>query len=259
VRQAFRAVLPQPTVRTAVKTEVLRQLAVNRPVALISGMWATLIDMGKVYGVPTVRTALVAKLPAGGGIQVNEAILDPGRIGISFTPGELGSLLGTTVKDVKATLGVDAAMNKMTDGALVLILAGLAGAGAATLLVLPTLVDGSTWADWLGYGSNTSPTPTPPYDPNADPDNDGKTNMYDEDDDDDGYPDEEDQYPDDPNRHICDCGRPPPVVFFGTSVPDQIVTAVLASLDQARAQLRAATALGAVPAAQTASIRIVVP
>jgi hypothetical protein len=245
----------------------LRQLRVNRPVALIEGSWVTLIDMGKVYGVPAVRTALVTNLPAGGGIQVDAAILDPGRLGISFTPGLVGSIMGPMAKDVMASLGVDAMKNKMTEGVLVLILAGLAGVGAGTALMLPTLVDGSTWADWIGYGNDTDDPgpPPPPYDPNADQNVNGVPNSQDDDDDGDGYDDwnpdtgEGDEYPEDPNRHICDCGRPGGV-FFGARFPQGLAAALFSAYDQAKAAASAAISVGTVRAAgQVASIRVFIP
>ena len=239
VRQALRAALAQPTVRNAVRAEISRQLRANQPVALIDGVWVTAIDMGKVYGVPTVRDALVTNLPAGGGIQIDAAALDPGRIGLAFTPGQLASLLGPIVKDLMGMMGVDAMQGKMTDF-LVVIVAGLAGVAAGTALMLPTLVDGSTWADWLGYGNNS------------------KREDEDSDFDGDKVKDKDDAYPADPDRAICDCsGRGG--IFFGTHVPTAVTTAVPAAYGQIQAQARVATSLGAIGAGQTASIRIVVP
>jgi hypothetical protein len=266
VRLAFRAALAQPTVRTAVKAEFLRQLRINRPVALIDGYWVTLIDMGKVYDVPAVRAGLLTNLPAGSGIQVDAAILDPGRLGISFTPGQLGSITGSMARDLMASLGVDAMKTKITDLLGPLILGGLAGMAIAGTLMLPTLADNSTWADWIGYGNNTNQPgpPPPPYDPYGDPDGDGQQNYKDNDDDNDGYPDGDpdtgqiDEYPEDPDRHICDCGRPGGV-FFGASFPQGLAAALFAALDLAKAQTRAAISLGAVQAGTAASIRVVIP
>ena len=197
VRPAFRSVLGQPLVKAAVRTEILRQLRHNRPIALTGAGWAIPIDLGLAYALPPVRSALTSVLGANGGITIDGAILDPGRIAISFSPQQLGSLiLGDIVKDIGGSFAKGALQNKMT---------GVVGADDVMIIMLVYgglfLVGAEIGLWWQGSGSAAPSSGWDPnsFDPNADPDGDGKVNGVDDDDDGDGVKDEEDYYPDDKN------------------------------------------------------------
>jgi len=220
--------------------------------------WAIPVDLGLVYALSPVRSALTSALGANGEITLNGAIVDPGRIAISFTSQQLGSLmLGEIVKDIAGSFAKGALQNKMTevvgvdDVMIVCLVAGGAFlAGAA----IREWWDGSNAGSNSGSNNGWNPAA---YDPNADPDGDGKPNGQDDDDDGDGVPDEEDYYPDDKNRSICDCsGRGG--IFYG-GVGKEVVNTVFAAMGQAKIQLRNSIAVGAVQSAQAASIRLVVP
>jgi hypothetical protein len=258
VRPAFRAALAQASVRTAATAEILRQLKLNRPLAFTAGMWVTPIDMGRVYGAAGVRPALVAALGPNGPALLDGAMVDPGRIAVSFTAAELGSLvMGSIVKDIGGSLARDALRNNMT---------GVVGVDDVMIVMLVTggtFLAGAAIRQWWDDSGGGGATDVPPrfnpadYDPNADPDGDGKPNYQDDDDDGDGVPDEEDAYPDDPSKSICDCsGRGG--IFFTNTATDQVVSVLFGALDLAQAQARVATSLGAVAGSQ-AAVRVVIP
>ncbi|MFN2397732.1 MAG: hypothetical protein ABR543_03655 [Gemmatimonadaceae bacterium] len=259
VRAAFLTSLAQPAVSAAAKAEIQRQLRANRPMAFISGTWVTLVDLGLVYGNPSVRAALSASLGQSGPTLVDAAILDPARILLVFTPQQLGQLMmGDLAKEITASMNPGALQGNVTDNAVIGVLF-VFGVGVVTGAILTEFLHHYT-------ASEDAPEPaTPPYDPMADPDGDGEANETDIDDDGDRYFDDtngvpndgEDDYPDDPNRHICDCGRPG--IYFGKAITTEMANALHASLGAARAQLRTAVSLGAVQAGQTATIGIVAP
>jgi len=258
VQAAFKVVLAQPAVRAAVRADILRQLRETRPVAFASGVWATPIDLGQVYAVPSVRAALVSNLGPNGVTLVNGASVDPGRIGLLFVPDRLGRIaMGTMAKDIVASIAAEALQKTMTgvvgldDAIVILGLVGLVG-GAAGLFA------GWWWQERSEHHPNPAPFDPKAYDGNADPDGDGQPNYQDDDDDGDGYAEGVDNFPDDPNKHICDCsGRGG--IFFGRGITDGMVKAVFSALDTARARSSVAVNLGAVQPGQTASLRVVLP
>jgi hypothetical protein len=252
VSAAFRTALANPTVRTAAKTEIQRQLRTNRPLALISGSWVTAIDIGRVYGLASVRPTLTATLGASGPTLVNAAIVDPGRIVLAFTPAQLGALMmADMVKDITATVGVSALKAHMTDMMLIDILIGV-GIGAVGIALFMEV--------WHHHsGDDAAPAPTnPPNDPLGNTDGDPYLNWEDPDDDNDSYADEHDQYPNDKDRHICDCsGRGG--IYFSSAITDALANALHTTYGSAVAGSRAGLSLGAVQTGQTAAIRVVFP
>ncbi|HET6628394.1 MAG TPA: hypothetical protein VFG91_01335 [Woeseiaceae bacterium] len=252
VRNAFRAVAAQPAVKAATRAEILRQLRTNRPVAFIAGRWVTPIDLGPLYAAPTVRAAMVAQLGSNGPGLVDGAVIDPDRLGLAFTPSELGSMmLGDMAKDITASMAADALRANMTgivgvDDIVVVAIVG--GAVLATIFI-------SEYIHHSG-GSGTAAATPPPYDPTADADGDGLQNYKDDDDDGDGHDDEVDEYPDDPNRNICDCGWPN-AVYFGTGVTPTVAAALHTALDVATSRLGSAINVGAAPAGRRAAMLVV--
>jgi hypothetical protein len=257
VRAAFRAVLAQPSVRNAARVAILQQLPVNRPVALMNGMWVTPVDMGLVYGNPGVKPALVTQLGPNGVALVDGAMLDPGRLGLTFTPAQLGKLLmGDLAKDILGSFAPGALQSTVTDGSLIGELV------VVMFAVSVAIVSTALFMEYVHHGSSSSPSPPstpPPNTPYGDPDKDGIESYKDPDDDGDGYNDEDDYYPDDPNKHICDCGRPHSTYFFGRSITPQVVNAVQTAAATMTSQLRASVSLGTAASSTSAAVRIIVP
>ncbi len=255
VRAAFRAVLAQPSVRNGARTAILQQLRVNRPVALMNGMWVTPIDMGLVYANQGVKPALVAQLGPNGVALVDGAALDPGRLGLIFTPAQLGKLLmADLAKDILGSFAPGALQSTMTDGALI-------GEVVVVLFVVAVaIVSTALISEYVHHhDSSSSPSAPAPNNPYGDPDHDGIESYKDNDDDGDGYDDEDDSYPDDPNKHICDCGRPHSTYFFGRSITPEVVNVVQTAAATMTSQLRASVSLGAAASSTSAAVRVIVP
>jgi hypothetical protein len=268
VGTAFRNALAQPSVQSAVKAELVRQVGAHRPLAAVGGHWVTPVDLSLVYAVPAVRSAMVAQLGGSGPSLIAAATANPGaRLGLAFTQAELGKLLmGEMAKDIAASFAEGALQAKMTGMAVPVAI----GIGIGLGLVVPAglYIGGQTSVgDWLydaffgdsGWDDDTGWDPNA-YDPEADPDGDGKPNYLDDDDDGDGVNDEDDAYPDDPNKSICGhCTGGPGGIFFTSRFSDQITDLVLANTSALAARRAATVSLGAVGSGSTAGVGVMFP
>jgi hypothetical protein len=237
VAAALKTALTKPAVQNAVRTELLRQLRANRPIALLSGSWVSVINMGLVYAIPAVRVELVSSLGVNGPQLLGAASTLPGGLTLAFTRISLGRILMPSVRGIENTLGVDALSSHMTEGLLGDI-AGAVFAGVDVVMapadfVVGLAVDavGAVTQAGIEVGTATANNGGS-YDPNADPDGDGIANWKDDDDDGDGVSDQQDNYPADPKQSICDCGRGRGMAF-GTSVAANLLPTLVSGATMA--------------------------
>ena len=241
VNGALQKALANPDVRNAVRAEVLRQLGVRRPLALVKGYWASAIDLVPVYQLAAVKPALLATLGVNGPQLINEAGVSADRLVVSFVPAAFGQIvIPEFMGDITATLGKDALTNHMTDfivGPIVMIFV-LAGVGAEISIIVTDMV--VKWSEWLGMKYNDYTTSTGP---NQDYDGDGILNKDDTDDDNDGVADKDDNYPYDPLASICDCGRPHAAFSLATGAAGNFLPALVSVLNATQAQSAGARSL----------------
>ena len=248
VNGALQRSLANANVRNAVRAEVLRQLRVRRPFAVVNGYLVSAIDLAPVYQAAGVRPALLAALGANGPQLLNDAVVSADRLTISFVPAAFGQIVPPQfIGDMTKTLGVNAVKTHMTDVAPLVMIVVLAGSGFITTVSLANSLAG--FLDWL---FRPDPDPTSP---NRDYDGDGLTNAEDPDDDNDGVPDSDDNYPYDKDKSICDCGRPA-ISLVNTSFGD-ILPSLVTALNAAQAQQAKAVSLGALIQGQSPSLAFV--
>lgn len=253
VNGALRKALADANVRNAVRSEVLRQLRVRSPLAIVNGYLVSGIDLKPVYQAPGVRPALLASLGVNGPQLINEAGVSGDRLTIVFTPAGLGQIvLPEFMADITSTLGVDALRTQMTDFVVgpVLLIFVLAGTGfGLTAMIADTILN--IWEhSVLAYNDYKQV-----WGPNADPDNDGLKNKDDPDDDGDGYNDDKDNYPHDASKHICDCGRP--AASFSGSAAGDILPSLIAALNATQAQSARAFSLGALAPGRSNTLAVI--
>jgi len=219
VAAALKTALAKPAVKNAVRAEVLRQLRSQHPIAVISNAWVTVVKLGPVYAIPSIRTELVSSLGSNGSQLIDAA---GGGLAIAFTAASLGRLLmPDIVRDVEAAIGVDALKGHITEG----LIGDLVGAALDG-------VDGVV--DWNDQGilQETFDFVTK-YGPSGDWDQDGIANWRDDDDDNDGVKDDKDRFPRDSSKSICDCGRGR-AMAFGSVTTDFLPTLINAASAAAR-------------------------
>lgn len=240
VNAALRVALAQPAVRTAVLAEVRRQLRVNRPIALVSGYWVSVVNLAPVYQLPNVRTQLVAGLGSNGVQLVAAAAQAREGLILGFTPNQIAQLLmPDLVRDVTRSFAPDAVAGSMT---------GLTGVEVLFIMAMGYLLFGNVeywggllWdAFWSWYES-----------PDRSEGDKGKENDKDGDD----VPDDKDNYPDDPSRSICDCTRP--AVYFGTAVPGDVLRYLDAALTAALKQKAGAISVGPIVTTPSGALALV--
>jgi hypothetical protein len=247
VNDALRAAFTKSPVRAAVRGELLRQLRVSRPIALVNGHWVSAIKLASAYQAPSVRPELLAALGPNGAQLIDAAGASADGIIVAFTPAQLGRLLmGDLQRDLLGSFSAAAMRTMMTDitadNVLFVVTYGLGG------LATGSLVDFARYLmnENSGPGASSS---------NADLDGDGIPDSTDPDDDGDLVDDDKDNYPRDSSRQICDCGRP--AVFFGTSAGSDLLSGLLSALANARARVSQAVSLGAVTPGQNGSLAVV--
>ena len=250
VNGALKTALANANVRNAVRAEVLRQLRVRRPFAVVDGYLVSAIDLAPVYQTAGVRPALLAALGVNGPQLVNQARVSGDRLTLVFTPASFGQIVMPKFSaDLTATLGVIAVKNHMTDvGPLVMILV-LAGSGTLTVISLAESL--AAFVEWL---FREDPDPTSP---DRDYDGDGLTNAEDPDDDNDGVPDSEDNYPYDDDKSICDCGRPQAAISLTTGAAGDMLPSLVNFLNATQPQRARAISLGAIVQGQSAVLGLV--
>lgn len=252
VNGALKTSLANANVRNAVRAEVLRQLRVRRPFAVVNGYLVSAIDLAPVYQTAGVRPALLAALGVNGPQLINQARVSADRLTLVFTPATFGQIvMPKFTADLTATLGVNAVKNHMTDFVVgpVLMIVVLAGSGTITIISLAESL--AAFLDWL---FREDPDPTSP---DRDYDGDGLTNAEDPDDDNDNVPDSEDNYPYDKDRSICDCGRPRAAISLTSGAAGDFLPSLVSVLNATQAQRAKAVSLGAVAQGQSAVLGLI--
>ena len=255
VNGALRTALANANVRNAVRAEVLRQLRVRPPLAIVNGYWVGAIDLVPVYQLTAVRPALVTALGVNGPQLISEAGVSADRMVISFVPAAFGQIvLPEFMADITSTLGVDVLKTHMTDFVVgpVLLIFVLGGVGAGLTIMITDMV--VKWSEWLSMKYNDYTTSTGPT---KDYDGDGIPNKDDTDDDNDGVPDKDDNYPYDPLASICDCGRPKSAIAFTTSNAGNLLPEIIAALSTTQARTSRAISLGAVMQGQPNTLSVI--
>jgi hypothetical protein len=247
VNDALKTALAKPNVRAALRAEVLRQLRVNRPIALVDGHWVSAIKLVTAYRAPSVRPELIALLGPNGAQLIDAAGASTDGIIVAFTPAQLGRLLmGDIPKDLLGTFAPAAVRTMMTDitadNVLFVVTYGLGGLATGSLV------------DFARYLMNENSGAGAPSGNTGDLDGDGVPDSADQDDGGDGFDDDKDHYQRDSSKHICDCGRP--AVFFGTSAGSDLLPGLLSTLGTARARIPQAVLLGAVAPGQGGSLAL---
>lgn len=251
VNSALQKALATSSVQNAMKAEVLRQLRVRRPLAIVNGYWVGAIDLTAVYNAPAVRPVLLAALGVNGPQLIKDAAVSADRLVMSFAPTVLGRIILPEFNaGVTGALGVDAVKAHMTDfvvgPVLLVVVVGASALGFGYSMAGALGV----FLDWL-----FAPDPVQgPTDPGGDFDGDGLSNAEDPDDDNDGVSDDKDNYPYDKDRSICDCGRPA-VSLATTSLGDFLPSFIL-TLNATQTQRAKARSLGAVGQGQAGSLAI---
>ncbi len=250
VNAALKTALANASVRNAVRTELLRQLRVRRPLALVDGYWVSAIDPATVYQSASVRPVLLAALGTNGPQLIDAARVSADRIMVAFVPATLGQLvMPNFARDITASIGIDALQSHMTD------ITGLEIAFFifASYMVMGVVGEfGGLLIDYISYRYEQYVSQTGP---NHDLDGDGIPNKDDKDDDGDGYDDDKDSFPHDASRHICDCGRP--VISFGTSAAGDFLPSLVSALNATQAQRAKAVSLGAIVQGQSTVLGLV--
>ena len=231
VTAALKTALSKPAIQSAVRVELLRQLRASRPIAVLSGAWVSVINMGGVYAVPAIRAELVSSLGVSGPPLLGAAGTPPTSLTLAYTRISLGRILMPNVRGIENSLGVDALKSHMTEGLLGdvggAVLAGFDVVIAPADFVLGYVDDAVDAVIQAGIAVGTAAANNSgSHDPNADPDRDGIVNWKDDDDDGDGVTDQQDNYPADPNKSICDCGRGRGMAF-GTSVAANLLPTLM--------------------------------
>lgn len=248
VNGALKTALANANVRNAVRAEVMRQLRVRRPFAVVNGYLVSAIDLAPVYQTTGVRSTLLAALGVNGPQLIDQARVSADRMTLVFTPATFGRIvMPKFTSDITASVGVKALTNHMTDVAPVVMILVLGGSG--TLLLIEIAESFAAFLDWL---FREDPDPTSP---DRDYDGDGLTNAEDPDDDNDGVADENDNYPYDKDKSICDCGRPA-LSLVKTSFGDFLPSLVTA-LNATQAQRATALSLGVIIQGQAPSLALV--
>ena len=110
VMSAYRAVLNQPVVRSAVDAEIRRQLRTIPPIAFVNGYWITPVDISVVYSQAPVRASLANTLRnTPGGLQTLDSVI-AGRTDVAmvFTPNQFADVIQIPRADVMRMVGLDA-------------------------------------------------------------------------------------------------------------------------------------------------------
>jgi hypothetical protein len=239
VNAALKTALANANVRNAVRAEVLRQLRVRRPLAIVDGYLATGIDLAPVYQLASVRPTLLAALGTSGATLITDATVSPDRLTISFVPAAFGqALIPQFTADITKALGVNALKSHIPDLAPIVMIFVLAGSGLGLTISFAESL--AAFLDWLA----AEDPPVYPEGPTYDYDGDGLMNMDDPDDDGDGVNDDVDNYDYDPTRSICDCGRPQIANSFVTGAAGDFLPALVSVLNVARPQAARAVSLG---------------
>lgn len=261
VTAALKSALGKPAIQSAVRVELLRQLRASRPIAVVSGAWVSVINMGGVYAVPAIRAQLVSSLGVNGPQLIGAASSPPTSLTLAFTRISLGRILMPSVRGIESSIGVEALKSHMTEGVFGDIGAAL-DAGVDVVIgpgefVLEKVVDAIEAAVEAGIAVGTQAADangnSGSYDPNADLDGDGIANWKDDDDDGDGVTDQNDNYPSDPKKTICDCGRGRGMAF-GTSVTTTLLPALVSGATMVARSTR--VSLGAVVTGQAGTLAI---
>ncbi len=255
VNGALQKALADANVRNAVRAEVLRQLRVRRPIALVNGYWVGAIDLVPLYQATAVRRALLASLGVNGPQLINDAGTSADRLVVSFVPAGFGQIaLPEFMADITSTLGVDALKSHMADFVVgpVLLIVVLAGTGAGITIMFAEMA--AMWWEWLSMKYNDYTTSTGPT---KDFDGDGIPNKDDKDDDNDGVPDKDDNYPYDPLRSICDCGRPRAAISLTTSMASDFLPSLVRVLNATQAQRARAFSLGTLVQGQPNTLAVI--
>ncbi|MGQ0639595.1 MAG: hypothetical protein ACT4P6_02325 [Gemmatimonadaceae bacterium] len=240
VNAALKTALANANVRNAVRAEVLRQLRVRRPFAIVNGYLASAIDLTSVYQAAGVRPALLAALGVNGPQLIKDAGVSADRLTISFVPATFGQIvLPQFMGDITRTLGVNALQNHMTDVGPLLMIVVLAGSGFITTVSLANSL--AAFLDWL---FREDPPECEDNMPTGDCDGDGVQNG-------------EDEYPFDEDKQICDCGRPRAAISLTTSAAGDILPSLVSVLSATQPQKAKAISLGAVSLGQPVSLAFV--
>lgn len=252
VNGALQKALADANVRNAVRAEVLRQLRVRRPFAVVNGYLASAIDLASVYRAPGVRSALLTALGVNGPQLINQAGVSADRLMIAFVPAAFGQIvIPQFTSDITRALGVDALRTRMTDiGPLVMIVV-LAGSGLGLTIAFAESL--AAFVDWLF-------TETPPENPKGetgDWDGDGLLNYEDPDDDNDGVDDGADNYPWDKDKSICDCGRPRAAISLTSSSAGDFLPALVQLFNATQAQRARAISLGVLMQGQPNTLAVI--
>jgi len=237
VNGALKTSLANANVRNAVRAEVLRQLRVRRPFAVVDGYLVSAIDLAPVYQTAGVRPALLAALGVNGPQLINQARVSGDRLTLVFTPATFGQIvMPKFTADLTATLGVNAVKNHMTDvGPLVMIVV-LAGSGFITTVSLANSL--AAFLDWL---FREDPPECDDNGPTGDCDGDGVQNS-------------EDDYPFDEDKSICDCGRPRAAISLTTGAAGDFLPSLVNLLSATQPQGAKAVSLGAIVQGQSAML-----
>lgn len=240
VNGALKTSLANGNVRNAVRAEVLRQLRVRRPLAVVNRYLVSAIDLAPVYQAAGVRPALLTALGANGPQLIDQARVSADRLMIVFTPAAFGQIvMPQFTADMTATLGVNALKNHMTDvGPLVVaVVLGLAGTG----ILIEITESIAAFLDWL---FREDPPECSDNGPTGDCDGDGVQNS-------------EDDYPFDKDKSICDCGRPRAAISLTTSAAGDVLPSLVNLLNATQAQRAKAVSLGAIVLGQSAVLGLV--
>jgi hypothetical protein len=239
VNNALQKALANATVRNAVRAEVLRQLRVRRPFAIVNGYLASAIDLASVYQAPGVRSALLTALGVNGPQLINQAGVSADRLMIAFVPAAFGQVVVPQfTADITAAVGVNALKAHIPDIGPVVMIFILAGSGLGLTIAFAESL--AAFVDWLF-------TETPPENPKGttgDWDGDNLLNYEDPDDDNDGVNDDVDNYPWDSSRSICDCGRPRAAISLTPGAAGDFLPTLVRALTATQAQRARALSLG---------------
>lgn len=240
VNAALKTALASANVQNAVKAEVLRQVRVRRPCALVNGYWVTVIDLAPVYQAAGVRPALLGSLGVNGPQLINDAAISADRLMLSFTPAAFGQVvLPQFTAAITNTLGVNALRGRMTDIAPLVMIVVLAGSGFITTVSLADSF--AAFLDWL---FREDPPECADNGDTGDCDGDGVQNS-------------EDDYPFDKDKSICDCGRPRAAISLTTSAAGDVLQSLVRIQNATQAQSARAVSLGALPQSQANTLEVI--
>lgn len=252
VNSALQKAVANTNVRNAVRAELLRQLRVRPPFAVVNGYLASAIDLASVYQAAGVRSALLTALGVTGPQLINDASASADRLTIAFLPAAFGQIvIPQFTSDITRALGVDALKSHMPDLGPVVMIFILAGSGLGLTIAFAESL--AAFVDWLF-------TETPPENPKGetgDWDGDNLLNPEDPDDDNDGVPDGQDNYPWDKDKSICDCGRPRAAFSLVTSGAGDFLPSLVKLFSATQAQRARAFSLGVLVPGQPNTLAVI--